>query len=92
MPVRAARYSHEELAQRGQQICERDVRPGPRPEDDGKLVAIDIKSAGYELDRNDRAATDRLLSRYPDAQIWLVQVGQPAAYRIGARSASEGAG
>jgi hypothetical protein len=42
------------------------------------------------VDRDDYAATERLLSRHPDAQIWLVKVGQPAAYRLGAGSDSGG--
>jgi hypothetical protein len=85
--TRAARYSREEFARRGQEIYERQVRPTLRPDDEGKFVAIDIESGSFEVDRDDYAATERLLSRHPDAQIWLVQAGQPVAYRLGARSA-----
>jgi hypothetical protein len=90
MATGAARYSREEFARRGQEIYERDVRPALRPGDEGKFVAIDIESADYEVDRDDYAATERLLSRHPDAQTWLAQVGQRAAYRLGARSDSGG--
>ncbi len=83
MATRQARYSREEFARRGQEIYDRVVRSVLRPEDADKLIAIDIESAGYEIDRDDYAATERLLLRYPDAQIWLMRVGQPAAYRIG---------
>ncbi len=48
-------------------------------------MAIDIESGNYEVDRDDFAATERLLARCPDAQIWLARVGQPAAYRMGGR-------
>jgi hypothetical protein len=88
MALREARFSREEFARRGQEIYERQVRPALRTDDEGKFVAIDIESAGYEMDRDDYTATERVLHRLPDAQIWLVQVGQPAAYRLGARSAS----
>ena len=88
MALREARYSREEFARRGQEIYERHVRPALRADDEGKFVAIDIESANYEMDRDDYAATERLLNRCPDAQIWLVRVGQPAAYRIGTSSAS----
>jgi hypothetical protein len=49
----------------------------------GQFVAIDIETGGYELDTDDYAATERLVARYPDAQIWIMRVGQPTAYRIG---------
>ncbi len=88
MTPREARYSREEFARRGQEIYERKVRASLQPGDEGKFVAIDIESGSYEMDRDDYAATERLLSRHPDAQIWLMQVGQQAAYRLGARSAS----
>lgn len=90
MTARAARYTREEFARRGTEIYERDVRPSLRPDDEGKFVAIDIESGDYETDRDDYAATDHLLVRRPDAQIWLTRAGQPAAYRLGARSVSGG--
>jgi hypothetical protein len=92
MTTPAARYSREEFARRGQEIYERQVRPALRPDDEGKFVAIDIESGSFEVDRDDYSATERLLSHHPDAQIWLVQAGQRAAYRLGARSASGEAG
>jgi hypothetical protein len=85
-----AHYSHEEFARRGQEIFERVIRTALRPEDDGKFVAIDIESGSYEIDRDDRAATERLLVRQPDAQIWLIRVGERTAYRIGGCLASGG--
>jgi hypothetical protein len=83
MSASKALYSPEEFARRGREIYERDIRPALRPEDEDQFVAIDIRSGSYEMDRNDFAATERLLAKYPDAQIWLARVGQPAAYRIG---------
>ena len=88
MTARAARYSREEFARRGQETFEQKVQNSLRPDDEGKFVAIDIESGSYELDRDDYTATERLLSRCPNAQIWLTQVGQEAAYRLGSRSAS----
>jgi hypothetical protein len=82
MVVRQARYSQEEFARRGQEIYDLYVRSIIRPEDEGKFVAIDIESTSYEIDRDDYAVTEHLLSHCPDAQIWLVRVGQPATYRI----------
>ena len=88
MAAPTARYSREEFARRGQELFDRDVRPTLRADHDGQVVAIDIESGGYEIDPDDFTATDRVLRRHPDAQIWLVRVGEPAAYRLGAGSAA----
>src|SRR5712671_1531025 len=89
MAVLEPRYSKEEFAQRGQTIYERDIRPHLGAGDDGKFVAIDIETGAYEIDRDDYAATERLLGRYPHAQIWLLRVGQRTAYRLGGRPGRE---
>lgn len=89
MATRQARYSREEFARRGQEIYEQVVRPALQPDDEGKFVAIDIDSGSYEIDGNDYAAVERLLKRLPDAQPWLMQVGQRAAHRFGARGYRE---
>lgn len=83
MATREARYSREEFARRGQEIYDRVVRAALQPADEDKFVAIDIESGSYELDPDDYTAVDRLLKRLPDAQIWLMRVGQKAAHRFG---------
>jgi hypothetical protein len=40
------------------------------------------------MDTDEIAASDRLIARKPDAQIWLIQIGAPAARRFGGRSLS----
>jgi hypothetical protein len=64
------------------EVFERSVRPALRPEDGGKFVAIDIDTGEYELDKDDYAAVTWLRKRRPSAEVWLGQVGQPAAYRM----------
>jgi hypothetical protein len=77
------RYSKEEFARRGNEIYERDIRPHVEAGNEGKFVAIDIETGAYEVDSDDYSATERLYSHHPDAQIWLVRIGEPAAYRLG---------
>jgi hypothetical protein len=84
MAAHAPRYTPDEFARLGQEAYDSRVRPALRPEDDGKYVAIDVESGDFEIDADDFAATDRLLARRPTAQTWLMRVGEPAAYRIGA--------
>jgi hypothetical protein len=77
------RRTLDELAALGGSIFDRQVRPSLRPEDDGKFVAIDVETGDYEMDEDDYAAVARLRSRKPAADVWLMRVGYPAAYRIG---------
>jgi hypothetical protein len=79
------RYTIEEVARRGDELYERSVLPYLRPEDEGKLVLIDIETGDWEMDRDEIAASDRLLARIPDAQVWMRQVGARHARRFGAR-------
>ena len=85
MKVLTPRYSKEEFAQRGDEIYERDIRPCVRKSDEGKFVVIDIETGDYEMDTDELAAHDRLLSRKPDAQVWVTQVGSRYARRFGPR-------
>jgi hypothetical protein len=85
MAQRGPRHSPEVFAQRGQEIYDRDVRPTLTPEDHNKFVAIDIESGAYEIDPDGLTAIDRLYDRYPDAQPFLMQVGQRSACRLGIR-------
>jgi hypothetical protein len=64
------------LQGRGNEIYESQVRPQIDEESDrGKIVAIDIETGAFELAKDTMTASDRLLERYPDAQIWLVRIG-----------------
>jgi hypothetical protein len=76
------RYSKEEFARRGNEIYERDLKPRFSVEDDGKFVAIDIETGDYEIDADELAASDRLLARYPEAQIWLRLIGSRYTRRM----------
>jgi hypothetical protein len=75
----------EEIARRGDDLYEREVRPRLCPDDEGKFVLIDIESGEYEIDRDELAASDRLLARRPEARVWMRQVGSRFARRFGPR-------
>lgn len=77
------RYPKEEFARRGDEIYERDVKPKLKPRDKGKFLAIDIETGDYELNVDQRLASERLRARLPDAQIWFVRVGSPYLHRFG---------
>lgn len=82
MDMLAPRYSKEEFARRGDEIYDRKVEPAVAPEDEGKFAVIDIETGDYEIDSDEVAAEDRLLSRHPGAQVWRRQVGSRYARRV----------
>jgi hypothetical protein len=91
MSVRQPKYSKEEHARRGTAIYEKQVRPRVEAGNHGKIVAIDIETGEFELAEDPLLATDQLLSRCPDAQIWVVRIGYPAVDRFGSHARPVGA-
>lgn len=85
---RQPRYSKEEHARRGEDIYERRLRAQLEPGNCGKIVAIDIDTGEYEVADKVISATEPLLARLPDAQIWCVRIGHRAVHRFGPRSAN----
>ena len=79
------RRDPEETARIGNEIFERRVKPLLKPEDDGKFVAIDVVTEEYEVDPDDYTAVMRLRRRKPDAEMWLMRAGYPAAEKLGLR-------
>jgi hypothetical protein len=82
------RTGSSSTARRGNDIFERKVRPQVDVEKDArKYVAIDLESEDFEVDRNQRAAADRLMERRPEAQgrMWLRRVGSRFAHHFGGR-------
>ncbi|HMC66076.1 MAG TPA: hypothetical protein VKI65_14150 [Gemmataceae bacterium] len=89
MTVRQPRYSKEEHARRGNEIYERQIRAQVESGNQGKIVALDIDTGAFEVAENTVTASQRLLARHPDAQIWCVRIGRPAVHRFGPRLARE---
>ena len=82
MPVPKSRYSKEEFARLGDKIYDREISPHVGPDDEDKFVVIDIETGAYEIDLDELAASDRLLARRLDAQMWTRQVGVRYARRL----------
>lgn len=66
-------------------LYETDIRSHPEQSDFGKFIVIDIETGEYEIDSDEIAASDRLLSRIPNAQVWLRRVGSRYARSFGPR-------
>ena len=89
MTVRQPRYSKEEFARRGDEIYETQVRSQVEIGNHGKIVAIDIETGTFEVADEILTATDRLFQRFPNAQPWIVRIGNRAVHRFGSRSLKE---
>lgn len=75
------KYCKEEFARWGNEIYDREVLPRLSAEDAGKFVAIDIETGAFECDEDEIVASNRLLARNPEAQIWFRSVGSPHTRR-----------
>jgi hypothetical protein len=85
MPTTRPRHSKEEFARRGDATYDGAIRPLVEKGNEGKFVAIDIETGAYEVDVDELAASDRLLARVPDAQVWLKRIGSRYVRRFGPR-------
>jgi hypothetical protein len=83
MTLRQRRCSKEELAQRGKSLYESQIRQQVELTHEGEIVAIDIETGEFEVDRDTLVASDRLLERCPDAQTWFIRIGHQGVHRFG---------
>jgi hypothetical protein len=80
---RQPKYSKEEFAQRGNEIYETHIRSQVEAENQGKVIAIDIETAAYEIAEDSLTAAKQLLKRYPNAQIYGLRIGHRGIHSFG---------
>lgn len=73
----------ETIAARGEALYQQNIRNKVESMHKGKFLAIDIKTGDYAIADEDLVATDNLLAKCPDATVYGLRIGFPAAYRIG---------
>jgi hypothetical protein len=83
MPSARLYHNKEELAQRGNEIYNREIRPQVEALNKGKFIAIDIGTGAWEMDVDALTACDRLNTRIRNSQTWLIRIGYPSIHRIG---------
>ena len=76
-------YTAEEIESRGEAIYVNQIRDRLSTRHRGKFLIIDVETGEYEIDGDDLMATRRLLTNRPNAVIYGLRIGFPAAYRIG---------
>jgi hypothetical protein len=83
MPGRQPHLSKEEHARLGTAIYDQHVRPQVEAGNQGRIVAIDVETGAFEVADDTLTASERLLTRYPNAQIWCVRIGHRGVHRFG---------
>lgn len=78
-------HTTEEIARRGREVYEREIRGEVEIEHRGRFLVLDVESGDYEIADDDLDASERLLERRPDALLYGLRIGEGAAYRIGGR-------
>ena len=73
----------DEVASLGEDIYNSQIRPVLKPEDKGKVVAIDVQSGDFSLGKHSVEAGTDLLTRHPHAKIWYRRVGFRTLYYFG---------
>ncbi len=73
----------EVIAMRGEELYQQEIRNEVETANKGKYLVVDIDTGDYAIADEDLVATDRLLSKRPNATVYGLRIGFPAAYRIG---------
>ncbi len=77
-------FSSEEIAHRGKDLYQHRLRTQVETADNiGKIIAIDLNTGDYEIDKDLLAAYDRLKAKQPNTVTWIKRVGYDAVYAIG---------
>jgi hypothetical protein len=74
----------EEIGRRGEELYERTLLRKVEPDNVGRYLSLDINTGEYEIGDNRLDTVNRLLTRMPNATIYTVLVGYPAAAAMGA--------
>lgn len=73
----------EVIADRGEELYQKKIRDKVEATHKGKFLAVDIETGDYAVADEDLIATDLLLEKRPNATVYGLRIGFPAAYRIG---------
>lgn len=82
MATATVQLTKDEIVRRGQEIYDRDVRTQVEAGNVGRVVAIDVLSAAYELADDELSSLRQLRARQPGAVIFLMRVGYPTLHQL----------
>ncbi len=74
-------FNADEAETFANKVYQTKVRPVWDKEPIGFFLSVDLNSEDFELDASHANAARRLLARVPDADVFTIRVGYPAAYQ-----------
>lgn len=82
MTTATTEFTTEEIVQRGKEIYYHDMLPLIPFGNEGRVVAIDVRTGEFEVGDNASASATQLRGRRPEAVIFFMRVGYPTMARI----------
>ncbi|MBN4005888.1 hypothetical protein [Nostoc sp. LPT] len=77
-------FSDEEVAQRGKELYDKQIRTQVETaENIGKIISIDIESGDYDIDDDLLTTCRRLQARHDHPVLWTERIGFNAVYAVG---------
>jgi hypothetical protein len=73
----------DEIARRGREIYERDIRADVERDHDGEFLVVDVATGDYTVGKDDQEVFKHAEAKNPEGLFYLMRVGRPAAHRIG---------
>jgi hypothetical protein len=73
----------DEIAHRGREIYEREIRAEVEARHDGEILVVDVATGDYVVGEDEDEFFDRVEAKNPEGLFYLMRVGRPAAHRIG---------
>ena len=83
--MNGSEHTKEEIARRGREIYEREIRPEVERDHDGRFLVVDITTGHYEIADDELTAFERAEKNNPDGSFFGLRVGRTAAHRLGGR-------
>jgi hypothetical protein len=76
-------YTDGEIARRGEELYDREIRPKVEAKNKGKILVIDVETGDYEIDDDLLRAAHRLRAKKPNAVLYSLRIGYPALAKMG---------
>ena len=86
---RQPKYSKEEFTQGGTALYEQKIRPLVEADHQDRIVVIDIDTGDYVVGDDQILASQPLIAKRPDAQLWCVRIGHRAVESSGGQPTKE---
>jgi hypothetical protein len=78
-----------EIVRRGRELYEQGIRAKVEAGNHGRILVVDILTGDYEIADDAVTASNQATHKNPDAVLFYMRIGFPAAYRIGRSTTTE---